>query len=137
MSLVIVKTSQELKSAIESEAPQIRVEGVLADKIKRTMLIPKASFAIGVASASVAIYSLATAHEEIVYAPLTGGTSSVIRFGAGTAATVTTVALLGTTTAWALIGVGIALGGIGAVKSLRNKYKIQESGPNFVILVKT
>ena len=133
---MVVRTSDELKKAINDKSATIRVEGVLAEKIKRTMLIPKAVFLAASVSAGVAIYSLATAHEEIVYAPITGGTSTVIRFGAGTAAAVTTVSLLGTTTAWSLIAVGIALGGLSSVKVLRNEYTIKESGTNFVVLVR-
>ena len=136
MSERIVKTKEELKNAIASNLARIRVEGVLAGKLKRTMLIPKAAFVVASASALVAIYSLATAHEEIVYAPLTGGVSTAVRFGAGTTAAVTTISILGTTTAWSLISVGIALGSLGAVKSLRAKYKVAESGPDFVVLAK-
>lgn len=133
---VTVRTSQELRLAMESRNLIIRVEGVLAGKVERTMLIPKATFIAASVSAGVAIYSLATAHEEVVYAPLTGGTSTVVRFGGGTAAVVTTVSLLGTTTAWSLIAVGMALGGLNAVKALRNDYRIAQSGSNFLVLVR-
>jgi len=136
MSEKTVSTKEDLKSAVASKCSRIRIEGVLAGKVKRTMLIPKAAFAVASISAGVAIYSLATAHEEIIYAPLTGGVSTAIRFGAGTTAAVTTVSILGTTTAWSLIGVGIALSGLGGVKTLRNEYKVEQSGPDFVVLVR-
>jgi len=136
MSEKVVKTSEDLKAAMEGKCERIRVEGALAGKVKRTMLIPKGKFIAASVAAGVAIYSLATAHEEIVYAPLTGGTSAAVRFGAGTSAAITTVSLLGTTTAWSLIGIGIALGGLGGVKMLRNEYRVEESGADFVIIVR-
>jgi 4-hydroxybenzoate polyprenyltransferase len=136
MSEKTVRNKEDLKSAIASKASKIRVEGVLAGKIKRTLLIPKATFVIASASAGVAIYSLLTAHEEIVYAPLTGGVSTAVRFGAAGTAAFATVSLLGTTTAWSLIGVGIALGGLAGVKTLRSEYKVGQSGADFIVLVR-
>lgn len=137
MSQVTVTTKEDLKKAYESGVDRIRVEGVLADKVKRTMLIPKASFALASVSAGVAVAALLTSHEEVVYAPLTGGVSTAIRFGAATTAIGATVTFLGSvTTAWALLGVGVALGGLSGVKSLRGQYKVTESGSNFVVLVK-
>lgn len=136
MSEKTVRTKEDLKSAIASKYSKIRIEGVLAGKVKRTLLIPKATFVVASVSAGVAIYSLATAHEEFVYAPLTGGVSTAVRFGAGTTAAFTTVSLLGTATAWSLIGVGVALGGLAGVKTLRNEYKLEQSGTDFVVLVR-
>jgi hypothetical protein len=137
MASTTVRTSAQLKEAIRSKTHRIRVEGPLADKVKRTLLIPKLAFAAASAAAGVAIYSLATAHEEIVYAPLTGGGSAVVRFGASTTAIITIVSLLGPTTAWSLIGVGVAVGGLSAVKVLRKEYRIETSGSGFIVLVRT
>lgn len=136
MADTTVRTSESLKKAISNKLQRIRIEGPLADKVRRTLLIPKLTFIAASAAAGVAIYSLATAHEEIIYTPLTGGGSAAIRFGSGTTAVITMVSLLGPTTAWSLIGVGIALGGFSTVKILRNDYRIDSSGSGFVVLVR-
>jgi hypothetical protein len=136
MSQITVTTKEAFREAVGRKVARIRVEGELATKTKLVMRIPAASMTLAAASAGVAIYSFASAHEEVVYAPLTGGVSTGIRFGAGTTATVVLVSLLGPATAWSLVGVGIALGGFGAVKSLRNEYRIQDSGPSFLLLAR-
>ena len=136
MSECTVKNKEDFKKAIKNKVTRIRIEGVLAAKTKLVMLIPKASMVVAAGAAGIAIYSLATAHTEIVTAPLTGGASGAVRFGAGAGSVVVLVSLLGPGTAWALIAVGVALGGFSAVKMLRNDYKIESSGPGFLVLVR-
>jgi len=140
MSQRTVKTKQEFQKSIEDKVGTIRVENSdLASHLKIMLRIPTASFAIASVATGVVVYSIATAHEEVVYTPVTGGVSAVVRFGAGAAATTVLVSLLGTTGTTAMIGVIIALAGAGTkaytqLKDVFNNYKIINSGTDYVVL---
>ncbi|MGB6163468.1 MAG: hypothetical protein WCF33_15195 [Pseudonocardiaceae bacterium] len=134
----ICRTEKEYKAAIKKKERRIRIaDSELARKTKLILAIPAASFVL---AAAFAIAAIAAVHWGIVAfaaAPVTGGASAIggaVAFGAGGTTMVPIMGLVGIPTAIALVSLGAAIGGIGAIKTIYNEYKIIESGPNFILL---
>ena len=137
---VICRTEQEYKTAIQKKAPRIRiVDAELARKTKLVLRIPKVTFMIAAGCVGAAVAAVHTGVLGFVAGPATGGVSAAggaILFGAGTSTLVPVIGLVGIPTAIALVTLAVALGGVGAVRSIYNEYKIIDSGAEFVLLAR-
>jgi len=135
---VIVTTNADFQAAVSKGHKLIRVnDAALAKYIKVMMAVPTASFIGAAACIGVAITAIVTAPAEVVTAPVTFGGSGAVRFGAGAAAAGAAAWFVGGAATWALISLGVILGGIGTLKYLFNNYKIKEQGPDWVLLERT
>ena len=126
-----VNNAKELADAIKSQKDSIEIVGDFANKVVKIKATGKIAWAICGTSLAAAIYLyIQTPAATVVTAP-TGGTGGVVSFGSATAATAVAATTLGTSVT-AAIAIGVAAGGIGAINSLRDKYRIVEKRDNYV-----
>ena len=131
---VVVRSREELKTAISSRVEMIRIEEpTIASTIKLLIAIFNTCLVAAVAASGVAIAAFLTAHTEVVTAPLTGLISTGIRFESG----IPTIFMIrAPTTAWVLLAIGVTVGGVAALTFLYNNYRITESRGSWIILKK-
>lgn len=115
---VICSTPDEFGKAIKSSEDEIIIEGDLVNKVIRIKAVGKGIWAVCIVALGAAVICYTTAPAT---APLTGGMSLV----GGTAATGLAATALGTAVGPA-IAISAAAGGVGALNTLRDKYKIVE-----------
>lgn len=116
--------------ALKNEIDCIIIEGTLGEKTWRIIVTGKVAWAvcIGALGTAIALY-LATPTTTVVATPA-GGVST---FAGAVAATTVAATSLGTATTTA-VAIGVAAGGVGALNTLRNKYKIVEKNEKHIIL---
>lgn len=121
--MVTVNSKQAFKEGLLSGEDEIRVEDpqlakwvVVIHGIKQTL------WGIAIVIVAAGLYVLLA----------TGGVGAPEAGVAGLAAT----GVVGVSGATAMVGLGIALGGIAALKTVREKYKIADKGPGYVLLRK-
>lgn len=129
----VVKTSKELGQAIKEEKETIEIEGDLAAKVVRIKATGKVAWGVAAAALGIGVFAIVHApHATVVTAPA-GGVGGAISFTGGAVSTGTAGAILGPAAITALT-VAVAAGGIGALTTLRNKYKIDSKEKNKLIL---
>lgn len=116
------KTPEELAKAIKNNEESIIIEGDLKNKIIRIKATGKVAWGVCAVAlaAAIALY-IATPAAAVTTTPVGGSVALVHAVVATTAATAT----LGSAAIPAVI-IGVAAGGIGALNTLRDKYKIVE-----------
>jgi hypothetical protein len=113
----------------------IRVEEpAIASRIKLLIVISKTSFVAAAAASGVAIAALSTVHTEVVTAPLTGLISTGIRFGSEATSVATIFMIRAPTTAWALLAIGFAAGGVTALTFLYNNHLRRSTRTKFPLV---
>lgn len=136
---VSCKTAKEIGEAIKREEDSIEICGDLATKTLRIKATGKVAWGV------LCVGSLGTAITACIAAPVIipaitttttpvgGGAAALSCFGVAATATTVASATLGSATV-AAITIGVAAGGIGALNSLRDKYKIVEKGDKYLRL---
>lgn len=115
-------TEKELAGAIKNKADEIIIEGDLRNHVLRIKATGKVAWAVcAVALAAAIAFYIATPGVTVVATPVGGGAFLV---GGVTMSTVAATAL-GSAIVPA-VSIGVFAGGIGALNSLRDKYKIVE-----------
>lgn len=121
--MVTVKSKQSLKGAIFSGEDEIKVDDPeLAKWIVAIHGIKQVAWSIAIVSVAAGLYTLIGTGGA--GAPATAG------FAALTAGTV------GVSGAGAMVGLGLALGGVAGLKTLRSNYKIVDKSSGTVTLKK-
>ena len=133
--MVTVKSKQSFKDGIASGEDEIRVENPeLAKWIVLIHGIKQPAWAVSIVLVGAGIYST-------LAAPATGGSTVPIAAAADALALGILGASAGSAAAGAasisaMLGIGITLGGVTGLITLRKKYKITEKGSGFVVLKK-
>ena len=131
--VTVVKTSKELGQAIKAEKETIEIEGDLAAKVIRIKATGKVAWGVAAAALGIGVFAIVhTPHATVATAPA-GGVGGAISFTGGAVSTGAAGAILGPAAITA-ITVAVAAGGIGALTSLRDKYKIDSKSKNKLIL---
>lgn len=129
----IVTTSKELGQAIKEEKDTIIVEGDLIKKVVRIKATGKVAWGVAAAALGIGVFAIVhTPHATVATAPA-GGVGGAISFTGGAVSTGAAGAILGPAAITALT-VAVAAGGIGALKTLREKYKIQSKEDKKLVL---
>ncbi|MBQ6204001.1 MAG: hypothetical protein IJK46_07905 [Prevotella sp.] len=129
----IVTTSKELGQAIKEEKDTIIVEGDLTKKVVRIKATGKVAWGVAAAALGIGVFAIVhTPHATVATAPA-GGVGGAISFTGGAVSTGAAGAILGPAAITALT-VAVAAGGIGALKTLREKYKIQSKEDKKLVL---
>lgn len=124
------KTSEELGKAIKNQEEFIEIEGDLRNKVIRIKAAGKVTWGVCATALGVAIVSYMATPAATVAATPVGGAATMVN---GLAATVVATTSLGSATI-AAITIGVAAGGIGALNTLRDKYKIVEKDDKHIKL---
>lgn len=134
-SKAIVRTSKELGQAIKEEKDTIEIYGDLATKVIRIKATGKVAWGVAAAALGIGVFLIIhTPQATIATAPV-GGTGGPISFTGGAVSTGAAGAILGPATITAL-SVAVTAGGVGALTTLRNKYKIANKSNHHVTLQK-
>ena len=123
-------TKEELVEAIKNDAEYIVVEGDLKNHIIRIKATGKVAWGVCAVALTIAIGSVIAAKYAAVGA---GGAGIATDALVGTVAISTVAATLGST-AIPAVAIGVAAGGIGALNTLRDKYKIAEKNEKYIKL---
>ena len=124
------KTPEDLAKAIKNNEDSILIEGDLKNKVICIKATGKVAWGVCVASLTAAIaFYTATPTTTVTMTPAVGTMSLVGGIGA-TAVAATTI---GSAAVPAVI-IGVAAGGIGALNTLRDRYKIVEKDKNHIRL---
>ena len=124
------KTPKELGEAIKEKEEAIIIEGDLKNQIIRIKATGKVAWGVCVVALGVAIaFYIATPAVTVTATPAGGGAALV---GAVTATTVAATTL-GSAAVVAVI-IGVAAGGVGALNTLRDRYKIVEKDDKHIKL---
>lgn len=122
------KTSKELGEALNNNEAYIEIEGDLANKVMRIKATGKAVWGVCAVALGAAI-TLGIVAVATTPVPPLGGAS----LGFAGVAAVPVVTVLGPAAATA-VAIGVAAGGIGALNTLRDKYKIIKKEERHIIL---
>jgi hypothetical protein len=137
MSEVHCSSEKELGKAIKSEVDTIYVEGDLKNKVIKIKATGKVAWGVCAASLAVAIALIVSVPKQAGAAAATGGATAMVSsltFVAGeTVAGTATASILGSAAIPAIM-IGVAAGGVGALNTLRDKYKIVETEKHYVKL---
>ncbi|HCG7136977.1 TPA: hypothetical protein NJ337_004624 [Vibrio parahaemolyticus] len=121
--MVTVKSKQSLKGAIFSGEDEIKVDDPeLAKWIIAIYAIKQVAWCAAIVVVAAGLYTLIG----------TGGVGAPITAGL----TASAAGIVGFRGASAMVGLGVAMGGIAGLKLLRNDYKITEKTSNTVTLKK-
>ncbi|EGQ9194737.1 hypothetical protein KIP00_16685 [Vibrio sp. B513a] len=121
--MVTVKSKQSLKGAIFSGEDEIKVDDPeLAKWIIAIYAIKQVAWCAAIVVVAAGLYTLIG----------TGGVGAPITAGL----TASAAGIVGFSGASAMVGLGVAMGGIAGLKLLRNDYKITEKTSNTVTLKK-
>lgn len=128
-----------LGKSIKSGENTIIVEGNLAKKVIIIKATGPVAWGVCAAALAVAIAIIISTPEQAEVAAVTGGAtavpSAVFSVVGETAAGAVATATLGTSAVPAII-IGVAAGGVGALTTLRDKYKIVEKTGSYIKLQK-
>lgn len=127
----VITTNEELGDAIKRGEDTIIIEGGLKDKIIRVKATGKVAWAIAIGAIAIAVTSVIARKEEVP----TTQTGKAITFTGSAAGTAVAAGILGKASI-AAIGIAVAAGGIGALTSLRDNYKITSNEGDRLILSK-
>lgn len=116
------KTPKELANAIKNKEESIIIEGDLKNKVIRIKATGTVAWGVcAVFLGAAIVFYIATPAATVTTTPVGGAMSFTSGIVATTAATTT----LGSATV-AAVAIGVAAGGIGALNTLRDRYKIVE-----------
>lgn len=133
--IAVVRTPKELGKAIKEDKETIEIEGDLAAKVIRIKATGKVAWGVAAAALGVGIFAIVhTPHATVATAPV-GGAGGAISFTGGAVSTGAAGAILGPAAITALT-VAVTAGGLGALTTLRNKYKIANKSKNRLTLQK-
>lgn len=133
--ITVVKTPKELGKAIKEEKETIEIVGDLAAKVIRIKATGNVAWAVAAAALGIGVFAIVhTPHATVATAPI-GGAGGAISFTGGALSTGAAGAILGPAAITALT-VAVVAGGIGALTTLRNKYKIANKSNGHVTLKK-
>ena len=124
------KTSEELGKAIKNQEEFIEIEGDLKNKVIRIKATGKVAWGVCAVALGAAIVSYMSAPAATVVATPVGGQ---MLLASGITATLAATTALGTAAMPAVI-IRVTAGGIGALNTLRDKYKIVEKNSNCIKL---
>lgn len=124
------KTAEELGKAIKNQEETIEIEGDLKNKVIRIKATGKVAWGVCAASLGVAIVAYLSIPEATVVTTPVGGAAFAF---SGISATGVAAATLGSAVVPAVI-IGVAAGGIGALNTLRDKYKVVEEDDTHIKL---
>lgn len=126
----VCTTEKELAAAIKSSEDEIFIEGDLKKAVFRIKATGKVAWAVCAVSLAAAIaFYIATPAATVAATPAGGGAFLV----GGTTMTAVAATALGSAVIPAVL-IGAAAGGIGALTTLRDKYKIIEKGEKYLKL---
>lgn len=121
---------KEVAKAVESKQDEIFIEINLGKKVLRIKAIGKIAWAVCAASLAAAIaFFIATPAATAALTPAGGGAAAL----AGMAFAAPAVAALGSAVVPAIL-IGVSAGGIGALTTLRDKYKVVEKTDKYIKL---
>lgn len=120
-------TAEELGKAIKNKEDTIEIEGDLKNQIIRIKATGKVAWGVCAASLAFAI----TAYLATPAATATTGPGGALFAFGGTVTLGAAATTLGSAAIPALI-IGISAGGIGALNTLRDKYKIVEKNEKYI-----
>ncbi|MGN0167853.1 MAG: hypothetical protein ACI4AB_07415 [Acetatifactor sp.] len=123
------KSEKELAEAIKSNEDTIYIEGNLKDKVIRIKATGKVAWGVCATGLSAAILLYVATKPTMLVNPPAAGAEAV----AGTVVVGATTAVLGNAAVSAVL-IGVAAGGIGALTTLRDKYKIIEKSDKYIKL---
>jgi hypothetical protein len=127
------RTEKEVANAIKEEADTIEIIGDMKNGVLRIKATGKVAWGVCAACLAIAIAAyLATPPAAAV----TGGPAGFAFAFAGTAAAAVPASILGSAIVPAIV-IGISAGGVGALTSLRDKYKIIEKSEDHIVLKRT
>ncbi len=119
--MITVKSKHSFKKAVLSGEEEIKVDDPeLAKWLLAIHAIKQFAWAAAIVLIAGGIYGTLAS----------GGTAAPVALGLTAAAS----GIVGVSGATAMIGLGIALGGVTGLKSVRSKYKISKKGPGYVVL---
>ena len=131
----VVTTSKELGKAIKEEKDTIIIEGDLAKKVVRIKATGKVAWGIAFGAIGVSVVAIIHTPQAAVATAPAGGVGGAISFGSSLISSGTASAILGSAAITAII-VAVAAGGVGALTTLRDKYKIQSKEGKRLVLKK-
>ena len=119
--MVTVKSKHSFKNAILSGEEEITVDNPeLAKWLVIIHAIKQLAWTAAIILIAAGIYSTLAS----------GGAAAPATLGITAAAS----GFVGVSGATAMFGLGLALGGVAGLKTVRNKYKISQKGPGYVVL---
>lgn len=122
-------TEKELAEAIKNNEDTIYIEGNLKDKVIRIKATGKVAWGVCAASLAAAIIFYSVTAPTMAVNPAAAGVEAFT----GTVAVGAATTVLGTSAISAVV-IGVAAGGIGALTTLRDGYKIIEKSDKYVKL---
>lgn len=125
----ICTTPKDISEAVKNGADYICIEGDIKNGAFRIMAVGDVAWFVCEASLAIAIALIVTGAAATTVAPPAGASCLTAGFAAPAAAT----SVLGSATITAL-SIGVCAGGIGALSTLKNKYRIVERGDDFLKL---
>lgn len=126
-------TSKELAEAIKNKEDSIEIEGNLKDKVLRIKATGKVAWGACVCFLGAAIlFYLATPAATAATTPA-GGVGGAASLVSGVTATTAATVALGSAAPTA-IAIGVAAGGVGALNTLRDRYKVVEKNDKHIVL---
>lgn len=123
------KTEKELAEAIKNNEDTICIEGDLKDKVIRIKATGKVAWGVCAVSLAAAIILYSVTVPTMPVKPEIAGAEAIT----GTVAVGAAATVLGTAAVPAVM-IGVAAGGIGALNTLRDGYKIMEKSDKYVKL---
>lgn len=132
-NVVIVSTSKELGQAIKQEKDTIEVVGDLKKKVLRIKATGKVAWIIAFAAIGCAVYSIVSAPVAAATTAPAAGVGAAVSFTGSAVSLGTAGTVLGTSAITAL-GIALAAGSVGALTTLRDKYKIHSKEHNKLVL---
>ncbi len=129
----VVTTQKELGQAIKKGEDTIVIEGDLAKKVIRIKATGKVAWGVAIGAIGVAVYAIMSAPAATTVTAPAAGVGGAISFTGAAAATGAAGTILGTSAITA-IGIAVAAGGIGALTTLRDRYKIHSKEDRKLVL---
>lgn len=127
----VITTNEELGEAINRGEDTIIIEGDLKDKVLKVKATGKVAWAVAIGALAIAVTSVIARKEDVP----TTQTGKAITFTGSAAGSAVAAGILGKASV-AAIGIAIAAGGVGALTSLRDNYRIASKEGDRLILSK-
>lgn len=132
---ITVTSSQELGMEIKNGQNEIIIEGYLSTKVVRIMATGSVAWAIAFGAVAVAVLAVLAAPAGIAAGAFGLVAESVIASIAATSATAA-VAVWGLATTASAVGIGVGARSAGALKKMKEEYKIKCKTANSVTIIK-
>lgn len=132
-NVVIVSTPKELGQAIKEEKDTIEITGDLAKKVVRIKATGKIAWTIAIGAIGCAVYFIVSTPATAAATAPVGGVGATVSFTGSAVSLGAAGTVLGTSAITAL-GIAVVAGGVGALTTLRDKYKIHSKEHNKLVL---